>query len=174
MTVQRALYDSQTFFFWPSFILISAKNGKELHLVHDEGHLPTCLLRKSWEMEKFGKSPGLNSAIVNCYKQRQQRWRYGFCWLASFYYLLCFLGFDWLRQTVLYLVNRTVFLFLKGKPYLKLSKLILNWTVLKNAERVNFSMQFRWQQIRNIGCTEKICYMLTPVNDTSAIWVLAL
>ena len=54
-------------------------------------------------------------------------WRYALCWLASFYYLLYFLGLDWLRQTVLYFLNWTVCLFLKENSYLKLSKLFLNW-----------------------------------------------
>ena len=51
---------------------------------------------------------------------------------ASLCCLLYFLAFDWLRPAVLFFINWTVCLFNKGKSYLKLSKLILNWTVRKN------------------------------------------
>ena len=51
-------------------------------------------------------------------------------WLASLHYLLYFLAFDWLRPAVLFFLNWTVCLFVK-ESHLKLSKLILNWTVRK-------------------------------------------
>ena len=47
----------------------------------------------------------------------------GLCLLASFYYLLYFLGLDWLRQTVLYFLNWTGYLFIKENSYLDLSKI---------------------------------------------------
>ena len=50
-------------------------------------------------------------------------------WLASLHCLLYFLAFDWLRPAFLKLDSLP---FCKGKSYLKLSKLILDWTVRKN------------------------------------------
>ena len=55
-------------------------------------------------------------------------------WLASLHCLLYFLAFDWLRPAVLliFFLKLDNLPICKGKPYLKLSKLILNWTVRKN------------------------------------------
>ena len=53
-------------------------------------------------------------------------------WLVSLHCLLYFLAFHWLRPAVLFFLNWKVCLFVKESGYLKLSKLILNWTVRKN------------------------------------------
>ena len=79
-------------------------------------------LKGSWEMKWFSKSPWLNTAITATKALNALRW------LASFYYLFYFLGFHWLKQSILYFLNLAIF---KGKSYPKLFKLILNWTILK-------------------------------------------
>ena len=50
-------------------------------------------------------------------------------WLASLHRLLYFLTFDWLRPAVIFFFKLDSLPICKGKPYLKLSKLIVNWTV---------------------------------------------
>ena len=72
---------------------------------------------------------------TNCCQPMKLFWRIvtgTLHWLARLHYLLYFLAFDWLRPAVVLFLKCTVCLLSKGKPYLKLSKLILNWTVRKN------------------------------------------
>ena len=70
-------------------------------------------LKRSREIEEFGKSALLNSAIV----QQQEKQQHNFLFTALmqcfkligyFRYLLYFLGFDWLIQAVLFFLNWTV------------------------------------------------------------------
>ena len=61
--------------------------------VHVVGNLSFAVIsrKKSWEIKKFGKSPWLDSAIVNYYKQKRQRWCYAFlliAWLVSITYCI--------------------------------------------------------------------------------------
>ena len=63
--------------------------------------------------------------------QRNSFWRFDtgtLRWLARLHCLLYFLTFDWLRPAALF-IQIGQFADCKGKRYLKLSKLILNWTV---------------------------------------------
>ena len=70
-------------------------------------------LKRSREIEKFGKSVLLNSAIVQQQEKQQHNLLFTalmqcFKLIGYFRYLLYFLGFDWLIQAVLFFLNWTV------------------------------------------------------------------